>query len=85
MPVDGVKQSLFKKLLQRKLYRFLAGGLLASAINLLLVVVLIEGLGLNTPALRNIANVAAIECSLLASFLIYRSWVWTAGTWTGPS
>jgi dolichol-phosphate mannosyltransferase len=55
---------------------------LASAVNLLLMVVLIEGVGLNTPALRNVANVVALECSLLASFLIYRSWVWTAGVWT---
>ena len=46
------------------------------------MVVLIEGVGLNTPALRNVANVVALECSLLASFLIYRSWVWTAGVWT---
>lgn len=82
MSIDGVRRSLFKKLFQQKLYKFLAGGLLASAINLLLIVALIEGFGLNTPALRNIANVVAIECSLVVSFLIYRSWVWTAGTWT---
>ncbi|MEM1172885.1 MAG: hypothetical protein AAGJ08_28380 [Cyanobacteria bacterium P01_H01_bin.35] len=43
---------------------------------------LIEWLGLNTPTLRNVANLIAIELSLLFSFFVYRIWVWPGGSWT---
>ncbi len=31
--------------------------------------------------MRNIANVISIEISLIFSFFIYRTWVWTGGVW----
>jgi dolichol-phosphate mannosyltransferase len=73
---------MLKKLFQQKVLKFLVGGGVAAAINLLLIYTLIESLGFNTPTLRNFANVISIELSLLASFFIYRIWVWPGGTWT---
>ncbi|MDH6099097.1 glycosyltransferase [Anabaenopsis sp. FSS-46] len=73
---------MLKKLFSRKIIKFLLGGGLAAALNLLLIFVLIEKLNINTAFLRNIANVVAIEISLVFSFFIYRTWVWTGGIWS---
>ena len=73
---------MLKKLFQQKVFKFLVGGGVAAVINLLLMYGLIEWLGFNTPVLRNVANLLAIELSLIASFFIYRIWVWTGGSWT---
>ncbi len=62
--------------------RFLIGGGVAALLNLLLIAVLIEYLGFDTPWLRSVANVIAIEISLLFSFVIYRIWVWPGGSWS---
>jgi dolichol-phosphate mannosyltransferase len=42
---------------------------------------MIEILRLNTPVLRNLANLLSTEISLLFSFFVYKIWVWTGGTW----
>lgn len=68
-------------LFKSKIFKFLIGGGIAAAINLVLISSLIDYLGFNTPFLRNIANVISIEISLIASFFIYRSFVWTGGNW----
>ncbi len=73
---------MLKKLLRQKVFKFLLGGGVAAVINLLLIFALIEWLEFNTPTLRNIANAISIELSLLASFFIYRIWVWPGGAWT---
>ena len=73
---------MLKKLFRQKVFKFLIGGGVAAVINLLLIFILIEWLGFNTPTLRNVANAISIELSLLASFFIYRIWVWPGGTWT---
>ncbi len=70
-----------KKMLNSKIVKFLFGGGLAAALNLLLIYLIIEKLGFSTAFLRNIANVISIEISLVFSFFIYRSWVWTGGVW----
>ncbi len=72
---------MLKKLYRPKVIKFLLGGAVAAAINLLLIFFLIDYLHFNTPFLRNLANLIAIELSLLASFFIYRLWVWTGGSW----
>lgn len=64
-----------------KIFKFLLGGSLAAALNLLLIFLLVEKLNFNTPLLRNIANVISIEISLIFSFFVYRTWVWTGGVW----
>jgi dolichol-phosphate mannosyltransferase len=47
--------------------------------NVLLLAAIIEFFGIKTPILRNTANAFSIEISLLASFFIYRAWVWSIG------
>lgn len=69
------------KFFSHKVIKFLFGGGLAALINILLMFVLIEILGFDTDFLENIANVISIEISLLASFFIYRAWVWPGGNW----
>lgn len=73
---------IFKKLLRHRIFKFLVGGGVSTAVNVLLIFAMIELLGLDTPVLRNIANAASIELSLLFSFFVYRTWVWPGGTWT---
>jgi dolichol-phosphate mannosyltransferase len=72
---------MLNKLFQSRVIKFLIGGGAAAALNLILIFWLIEGLGFNTPLMRNIANVVSIELSLVASFFIYRIWVWPGGVW----
>lgn len=67
--------------LSGKVVKFLLGGGVATAINLLLIFILIEKLGFDTSFLRNVANIISIELSLIASFFIYRIWVWKGGNW----
>lgn len=73
---------MLKKLSRNKVFKFFVGGGISAVINLMLIFALIEWAGLNTPTLRNIANIISIELSLLASFFIYRIWVWQGGSWT---
>ncbi len=68
-------------ILTEKVVKFLLGGGVATAINLLLIFLLIDKLGFDTPFLRNVANIISIELSLIASFFIYRIWVWRGGSW----
>ncbi|MEH2305902.1 glycosyltransferase [Nostoc sp.] len=72
---------MLEKMFRSKILKFLLGGGLAAALNLALIYLIIEKLGFNTPFLRNIANVISIEISLIFSFFIYRTWVWTGGIW----
>ena len=55
-----------------KISKFLMGGGFAALLNLSLIYGLITLLGWDTPLLRNLANLVAIELSLIASFFIYR-------------
>ena len=69
---------MLKKLFRQRIFKFLLGGGIAAAFNLVLIFGLIEWLGFNTPLLRNIANLIAIELSLILSFfyLPYLGLVW---------
>ena len=73
---------MFTKFFQSKVLKFLIGGGIAASINLFLIFFLIDYLGFNTPFLRNVANVISIEISLISSFFIYRTLVWTGGNWS---
>jgi dolichol-phosphate mannosyltransferase len=72
---------MIKKFFSYKLLKFLIGGGVAALFNLYLIFVMIEQLGWNDPFLRNLANAIAIELSLIFSFFIYRTWVWSGGNW----
>jgi dolichol-phosphate mannosyltransferase len=71
---------MFKKLIANRIFRFLVCGAITAAFNVLLLAALIEHLKLNNSVSRNLANVASIEVSLLFSFFIYKTWVWS-GQW----
>ncbi len=73
---------VMKKLFWQRTVKFIIGGGVAAALNVLLISVMIDQLGFNTPVLRNIANVVSIELSLLFGFFVYRIWVWPGGNWT---
>ncbi|NCS11395.1 MAG: glycosyltransferase [Microcystis aeruginosa G13-09] len=73
---------MLTKIYNNKIFRFLIAGGGAFLINLFLIYWFIDDLGFNTPLLKNVANVISIEISLIASFFIYRIWVWTGGDWT---
>jgi dolichol-phosphate mannosyltransferase len=68
-------------LLQHRGVKFLFGGGVAAAFNLLLIYLLIDWLGWETTLLRNLANIISIELSLILSFFIYRMWVWSGAVW----
>ncbi len=70
-----------KNLFRQRIVRFIIAGSVATLFNLLLIVFMIDALRFNTPFLRNIANVVSIELSLLFSFFVYRTFVWSEGTW----
>ena len=72
---------MIENILSQKVVKFLLGGGVATAINLLLIFFFIDKLGFDTPFLRNLANLISIELSLIASFFIYRIWVWRGGSW----
>ena len=72
---------MLKKLIQSKVLRFLLCGAVTAAFNVVLIYALIEGLNLNTPVLRNLANVVALEISVIFSFFVYKAWVWSSSTW----
>ncbi|MDJ0598399.1 MAG: glycosyltransferase [Crocosphaera sp.] len=72
---------MFKQVVRGKIVKFFFGGSLTAAINIILMIVLIERLGFDSSTLRNIANIISIEISLIAGFFIYRLLVWTGGSW----
>ncbi|MCL1470617.1 glycosyltransferase [Argonema antarcticum] len=73
---------MLSKLFRGRIFKFIVGGGVAAAFNLLLIFCLIDILGFDTPVLRNVANIVSIELSLLLSFFIYRIFVWPGGDWT---
>jgi dolichol-phosphate mannosyltransferase len=68
---------IINRLLKDKVFRFLVCGAITAAFNVLLLVAVIKVFGIKTPLLRNLANVFSIEVSLLFSFFVYRTWVWS--------
>ncbi|CAD5951880.1 Glycosyl transferase, family 2 [Planktothrix tepida] len=65
----------------KKFFKFIIGGGLTTCFNILLIFLLIDRWGWNTPVLHNLANVISIELSVLFSFFLYRLWIWTEGNW----
>ena len=70
-----------KTILGNPKVRFVLAGGVASAFNLLIMFCLIEFFEFDSPIYRNIANAVSIEISLIASFFLYRLWVWPGGSW----
>ncbi len=63
---------------------FLVGGGSAAIVNLVLVYIGVDLLGLDSDLQQNYVNLVAMEISLVYSFLIYRAFVWRIKTWDAP-
>lgn len=59
----------------------MALGGVTAAFNLAAIFLIIRWFNINTPFLRNIANIGAIEISLIFSFFVYRFGVWRQTSW----
>ncbi|NJN02539.1 MAG: GtrA family protein [Leptolyngbyaceae cyanobacterium SL_1_1] len=70
-----------RQFLKNKKVRFLICGSITAAFNLAAISVLVALFAAKTPLLRNLANVTAIEISLLFSFFVYRLGVWPQASW----
>lgn len=70
-----------KKLFSNRIFRFLICGIVTAVFNILLLAVLIESFKIGQPIWRNLANVVSIEISVLFSFFVYRTWVWSSQHW----
>ena len=67
--------------LSSRVVKFLLGGGFAAGLNLALIFLLVDKFGFDSATLRNLANILSMEMSLVASFFIYRIWVWPGGSW----
>ena len=70
------------RLLRQRIFRFLVGGGVTLVFIVLLISIMIDLLGFDTPILRNVANAVSIGISVLFSFLVYKTWVWSGGNAT---
>ncbi|MGB5635302.1 MAG: GtrA family protein [Waterburya sp.] len=66
---------------QKKIFNFLVCGLITAAFNIAILYLLIELWNFKTPTLKNVANLAAIEISLVFTFFVYKKWVWSKSKW----
>ena len=64
------------KLWHQRLVKFLVAGGSAALVNLLLITLFIELLGFNSYFLKNLANILAIEMSVVYIFTLSRVWTW---------
>lgn len=73
---------MLTKIFQKQIVRFFICGCFTAAFNILIITFVIEFLHIEKPIFRNIANLITIEISLLFSFVVYRTWVWSKSNWT---
>ena len=69
------------KLFKNKVILYLFFGGITTLFNVVLLTVLIEVFNITTPLGRNIANLFALEVSVIFSFWVYKMWVWTEIDW----
>jgi dolichol-phosphate mannosyltransferase len=60
----------------QRVKKFLIAGLSAAFVNLSLMILLVEYLGFKTYLLKNLANIMAIEVSIIYNFMVSRAWTW---------
>ncbi|WP_013334399.1 GtrA family protein [Gloeothece verrucosa] len=63
---------------KQQILRYIVCGVITAIFNVVFIYILIETFKINTPVFRNIANLVAIEISLLFSFFVYKTWVWSS-------
>ena len=59
-----------------KQIRFAITGIIGASMNLLLIYLFVDVVGMSTPLMENIANFISLELSIIFSFTINRNWTW---------
>lgn len=70
-----------ESLFNRKVSRYIACGAITASFNLGLLVLVIEGFGIETTLGRTVANFVCTEISVLFSFFVYKIFVWRDIRW----
>ena len=63
-------------IISNKIIRFAITGSAGALINLFLIYIFIELLNFKTNFMENIANILALEISIIFSFVVNRNWTW---------
>lgn len=71
----------YKKFIDKKIIRYIFCGLITAIFNILIIDLIIRFGNITTPFMKNIANAIAIELSLIFTFFVYKTWVWTVEEW----
>lgn len=69
------------KLSKNKVIRYLFFGGITALFNVVLLALLFESFNITSSLGRNLANLLALEISVVFSFWVYRMWVWTGLDW----
>ena len=69
------------KLSKNKVIRYLFFGGITALFNVVLLALLFETFNITSSLGRNLANLLALEISVVFSFWVYRMWVWTGLDW----
>ena len=64
-----------------RIFKFSICGVVTATFNIFLLSLMINLFKIEQPLWRNLANVVSIEISLLFSFFVYRTWVWSSQPW----
>jgi dolichol-phosphate mannosyltransferase len=73
---------MMPKIIANKQVRYVFYGGITALVNLAVIWIFLEVFDLDTPLERNLANLAAIEISVLVSFFVYRLGVWVDLPWS---
>lgn len=65
----------------QKIVRYIFCGVITAVFNIAVIDLIIRFGHITTPFMKNVANAIAIELSLIFTFFIYKTWVWTSEIW----
>ncbi|MGL6283533.1 MAG: GtrA family protein [Microcoleaceae cyanobacterium] len=71
----------YKKIIDKKIVRYIFCGIITAIFNIVIIDLIIRFGHINSPFMKNIANAIAIELSLIFTFFVYKTWVWTVEKW----
>lgn len=68
-------------MVNKKIIRYVFCGVITAAFNIIIIHLIIKFANITSPLMENIANAIAIELSLIFTFFVYKTWVWTVKKW----
>lgn len=71
----------YKKFINQKIIRYIFCGIITAVFNIVIIDLIIRFGHITSPFMKNIANMIAIEISLIFTFFVYKMWVWIVETW----